>query len=76
MIFAMMAALAVIATMAALGVVLALAMAREDGAEAAAQRAAAGNVEPRVPGWTLLGGRSASAARDAAAALSSRLTSE
>ena len=54
MIFAMIAALAVIAMMAALGVVLALAMAREDGAEAAAQRAAAGDAEPRVPGWTLL----------------------
>ena len=54
MIFAMIAALAIIATMAALGVVLALAMAREDGAEAAAQRAAAGDAEPRVPGWTLL----------------------
>jgi uncharacterized protein (DUF983 family) len=54
MIFAMIAALAVIAMMAALGVVLALAMAREDGAEAAAQRAAAGDADPRVPGWTLL----------------------
>ena len=54
MVFAMLAALAVIATMAALGVVLALAMAREDGAEAAAERAAAGDVEPRVSGWTLL----------------------
>jgi len=54
MIIAMVAALAVIAMMAALGVVLALAMAREDGAEAAAQRAAAGDAEPRVPGWTLL----------------------
>ncbi|HVA39402.1 MAG TPA: hypothetical protein VNF49_01965 [Candidatus Binataceae bacterium] len=54
MVFAMLAALAVIATMAALGVVLALAMAREDGAGAAAQRAAAGDVEPRVPGSTLL----------------------
>jgi uncharacterized protein (DUF983 family) len=53
MIFAMIAALAVIATMAALGVILALAMAREDGAEAAAQRAAAGEAAPRVPGWTL-----------------------
>jgi uncharacterized protein (DUF983 family) len=54
MIFAMMAALAVIGTMAGLGVILALAMAREDGAEAHAQRAAAGEVEPQVPGWTLL----------------------
>jgi uncharacterized protein (DUF983 family) len=54
MIFAMVAALAVIAMMAALGVILALAMAREDGAAAAAQRAAAGHAEPRVPGWTLL----------------------
>jgi uncharacterized protein (DUF983 family) len=54
MIFAMAAALAVIATMAALGVILALAMAREDGAGAAAERAAAGDTEPRVPGWTLL----------------------
>ena len=54
MIFAMIAALAVIAMMAVLGVILALAMAREDGAEAAAQRAAAGDTEPRVPGWTLL----------------------
>jgi uncharacterized protein (DUF983 family) len=54
MIFAMMAALVVIGTMAALGVILALAMAREDGAEAGAQRAAAGEVEPRMPGWTLL----------------------
>jgi uncharacterized protein (DUF983 family) len=48
----MIAALAVIATMATLCVILALAMAREDGA--AAQRAAAGDAEPRVPGWTLL----------------------
>lgn len=54
MIFAMMAALAIIGMMAALGVVLALAMAREDGAEAHAQRASAGETEPRVPGWTLL----------------------
>jgi uncharacterized protein (DUF983 family) len=54
MIFAMMAALVVIGTMAALGVILALAMAREDGAEADAQRAAAGQAEPRVSGWTLL----------------------
>jgi ribosomal protein S27AE len=53
MVFAMMAALAVIATMAALGVVLALAMAREDGAGSAEQHAAAGDLEPRVPGWTL-----------------------
>ena len=55
MIFAMAAALAVIATMAGLGVILALAMAREDGARAAEERAAAGDLEPRVPGWTLLG---------------------
>ena len=55
MIFAMAAALAVIATMAGLGVILALAMAREDGAGAAEERAAAGDLEPRVPGWTLLG---------------------
>ena len=56
MIFAMIAALAVIATMAALGVILALAMAREDGAGAAAGRAAAGEIEePRVAGWTLFG---------------------
>ena len=54
MIFAMICALAVIAMMAGLGVILALAMAREDGAEANAQRAAAGDVAPRVPGWTLL----------------------
>ena len=54
MIFAMIAALAVIATMAALGVILALAMAREDGAQAASERAADGDAEPRVPGWTLL----------------------
>jgi uncharacterized protein (DUF983 family) len=53
MIFAMMAALAIIGTMAALGVILALAMAREDGAEAAAQRASSGDTEPRVAGWTL-----------------------
>jgi len=49
-----MAALAVIGMMAAIGVILALAMAREDGAEAAAECAAAGNMEPRVGGWTLL----------------------
>ena len=55
MIFALAAALVVIAIMAALGVVLALAMASEDGAQAAEQRAAAGEAEPRVPGWTLLG---------------------
>jgi uncharacterized protein (DUF983 family) len=54
MIFAMICALAVIAMMAALGVILALAMAREDGAEANAQRAAAGDVASRVPGRTLL----------------------
>lgn len=54
MIFAMMAALAVVGLMAAIGVILALAMAREDGAEAAAERAAAGNMELRVAGWTLL----------------------
>jgi uncharacterized protein (DUF983 family) len=54
MIWAMIAALAVIAMMAGLGVILALAMAREDGAEAAAQRSAAGNAEARVPGWMLL----------------------
>ena len=54
MIFAMMAALVVIGTMAGLGVILALAMAREDGAEANAQRAADGPVEPPVSGWTLL----------------------
>lgn len=54
MVFAMIAALAVIATMAALGVILALAMAREDGAQAAEERAAEGDAEPRVPGWTLL----------------------
>ncbi|HEY2525895.1 MAG TPA: DUF983 domain-containing protein [Candidatus Binataceae bacterium] len=55
MIFAMGAALVVIAIMAALGVILALAMASEDGAQAAEQRAAAGDAEPRVPGWVLLG---------------------
>jgi len=55
MIFAMIAALAVIATMGALGVILALAMAREDGAQAAEERAADGDAEPSVPGWTLLG---------------------
>ncbi len=54
MIFAMIAALGIIAMMAGLGVILALAMAREDSAEAAALRAAAGDVEPRVPGWTLV----------------------
>jgi uncharacterized protein (DUF983 family) len=54
MIFAMICALAVIAIMAGLGVVLALAMARENGAEANARRTAAGDVAPRVPGWTLL----------------------
>lgn len=54
MIFAMLVALAVIAMMAAFGVILALAMAREDGAEAASERAATGIVEPRVAGWTLL----------------------
>lgn len=54
MIFAMAAALVVIAIMAGLGVILALAMASEDGAQAAEERAAAGDVEPRVPGWTLL----------------------
>jgi uncharacterized protein (DUF983 family) len=54
MIFAMMAALAVIGMMAAFGVILALAMAREDGAEAAVERAAQGDMEPRVAGWTLL----------------------
>jgi hypothetical protein len=50
MIFAMICALAVIAIMAGLGVVLALAMARENGAEANARRTAAGDVAPRVPG--------------------------
>jgi len=55
MIFAMAAALAVIATMAGLGVILALAMAREDGVRTAEERAAAGDLEPRVPGWTLFG---------------------
>jgi uncharacterized protein (DUF983 family) len=55
MIFALAAALVVIAIMAALGIVLALAMASEDGAQAAEQRAAADDAEPRVPGWTLLG---------------------
>jgi uncharacterized protein (DUF983 family) len=54
MIFAMMAALVVIGMMAGIGVILALAMARADGVEAAAERAAAGNIEPRVAGWTLL----------------------
>jgi uncharacterized protein (DUF983 family) len=54
MIFAMGAALGVIGTMAALGVILALAMAREDGAEADAQRAAAGEVASHVAGRTLL----------------------
>jgi uncharacterized protein (DUF983 family) len=54
MIFAMAAALVVIAIMAVLGVILALAMASEDAAQAAEQRAAAGDTEPRVPGWTLL----------------------
>jgi len=53
MIFAMLAALVVIGMMAAIGVVLALAMASEDGAEAAAERRAAGDLEPRVSGWTL-----------------------
>jgi uncharacterized protein (DUF983 family) len=56
MIFALGAALAVIAIMAGLGVILALAMAREDGAEAAAERAngdAPGS--ERVSGVTLLG---------------------
>ena len=57
MIFALGAALAVIAIMAGLGVILALAMAREDGAEAAAERANgdARASEPRVSGVTLLG---------------------
>ncbi len=57
MIFALCAALAVIAIMAGLGVVLALAMAREDGAEAAAERANgdARTYQPPVAGLVLLG---------------------
>jgi hypothetical protein len=73
MIFAMVAALAVIAMMAALGVILALAMAREDGAGAAAQR-----LEMRSRACRdgrCCGARSPGDARDAAAARSSLLTS-
>lgn len=54
MIFAMVAALAVIAMLAGVGVILALAMAREDGAEVGAERAAGGDAEARVAGWMLL----------------------
>jgi uncharacterized protein (DUF983 family) len=53
-VFAIIAALAVIAIMAGLGVILALAMANEDAAGARKSRAAAGEADPRVPGLTLL----------------------
>jgi len=75
MIFAMAAALAVIATMAGLGLILALAMAREDGARPLKSA-------PRQATWShasrdgrSLGGRLPSDVRDAAAARSSPLIS-
>ena len=52
-VFAIIAALAVIAIMAGLGVILALAMANEDAAGARKSRAV-GETEPRLPGLTLL----------------------
>ncbi|MGH7914685.1 MAG: hypothetical protein ACREPW_08550 [Candidatus Binataceae bacterium] len=40
----------IFAMLATVGVIFALAMAREDGAEAASMRSAAGDIELRVPG--------------------------
>jgi hypothetical protein len=68
MIFAMICALAVIAMMAGLGVILALAMAREDGARPMRSARRPGMLRRGSRDGRCFGGRLASDARDAAAA--------